>query len=65
MEKKVSSGPVATQIKALEVGECVHFPIEKLGNVKTCASNQGAMMGRTFTTSVDRVQRVISVTRTE
>lgn len=65
MEKKVNYGPVATQIKALEVGEVVHFPVVKLVTVKTCASNVGLAMGRKFTTSVDREQGVISVTRAE
>lgn len=65
MEKKVTYGPVATQIKALEVGEVVHFPVVKLVTVKTCASNVGLAMGRKFTTCIDRGQGVISVTRAE
>lgn len=65
MEKKMNYGPVATQIKALEVGEVVHFPVAKLTTVKTSASNVGLAMGRKFSTNIDREQGVISVTRAE
>lgn len=65
MEKKVIEGPVATQIRALKVNEEVHFPVAKLTTVKTCASNMGLVTGRRFTTSIDREQGVISVTRVE
>lgn len=65
MEKKVIEGPVATQIRALEVNEEVHFPVAKLPTVKTCASNMGLVTGRRFTTIVDREQGVISVVRVE
>lgn len=65
MEKKVINGPVAPQIKALEVGESVHFPVAKLATVKPCASNLGLSMDRRFTTAIDREQKVITVTRAE
>ena len=65
MEKKVIEGPIATQIRALEVGEEVHFPVARLTTVKPHASVLGLSMGRKFTTSIDREQGVITVTRVE
>lgn len=65
MEKKVIEGPIAPQIKALEVGEEVHFPVSRLTTVKPHASVFGLSMGRKFTTSIDREQGVITVKRVE
>ena len=37
-------------IEALEVGQTVSFPIEKMGSVRVIASNLGAVLQREFST---------------
>lgn len=50
-------------IRAMEVGDVLTFPIEKLPTVKTTCSDLGFILNRRYTTSTDRDSRTIEVTR--
>lgn len=60
MEEKLKMKPA---IEAMEVGEELSFPIEKLGSVKTTACNAGLILNRNYSTNVNRAERIVSVTR--
>lgn len=48
---------------AMEVGNTISFPIERLKSVRTQASELGAIYERQFKTRTDRIARIIEVTR--
>lgn len=50
-------------IFALNVGESLVFPIEKMKNVRTQASELGAIYERQYVTRTNRIDRTIEVTR--
>ncbi len=54
--------PTLTQ---MEIGQKVSFPLEKLKSVRAQASELGLIMARRYSTSVNRQNRTISVTRDE
>lgn len=50
-------------LSELEVGAIHSFPAEKTNSVKSMCSTFGFQWGKTFSTSLNRVQRTIEVTR--
>lgn len=63
MEKKEEKINVAATLKAMKVGEKKTFPIERGQYVKNVASQRGFIWGMTFTTSNNRLDRTVIVTR--
>lgn len=43
--------PVRPEIRKLQVGECVEFPIEQQGSVRTAAYELGKRLRRKFVTA--------------
>lgn len=50
-------------IEAMQVGDDIPFPLEKLGSVKTTACTSGLVLNRRYKTKVNRAGRVVSVIR--
>lgn len=64
--EKPSATPRAkmrAQLREMQPAETLSFPIEKLLNVRTAASELGAMMKRKYRTITDRPNDVVWVTR--
>lgn len=55
---------VSSQIESLKVGETISFPLAKLRNVRTRASELGLQSGRRYKTSTSRERQVVTVHRT-
>lgn len=53
------------QIVGLQVGESVSFPIEKMKTIRAQTSELNCIMQRVYSTSLNRVDRTIIVTRKE
>lgn len=47
----------------MKVGESITFPIEKMKSIRTQATEIGAIMGVTFKTKTNRIERTIEVKR--
>ena len=60
VNKKIKMMPV---IKALEKDKPVDFPIEKMLSVKSICTSISTVTGMVFTTSVNRKEKIITVTR--
>lgn len=54
---------VSSQIKNLEKGGKVAFPISKLTNIRANLSTYGAMLQRKYSSHVNREAQTIEVTR--
>ena len=52
-------------LRDLEVGQHHDFPAEKLHSIKAMCSTFSFQWDRKFTTKIDRVRRVVTVTRTK
>lgn len=55
---------MTAKLRALAVGESVAFPLTRLYSVRTKACEMGAIEGKTYTTAIDRENKIIKVTRT-
>lgn len=53
------------QIVGLQVGESVSFPIEKMKTIRAQTSELNCIMQRVYSTTLNRVDRTIIVTRKE
>ena len=53
------SAKIRPSLIALNVGDEISFPIEKLKSVRTQASELGAIMSRQYTTKTDRINHII------
>lgn len=62
MDKKKSK-PARQVLLEMDVREVREFPINKLCSVRSACSQYGLEWGRKYSTSVDREERVITVTR--
>lgn len=66
MSEKNSSQPGFYPIlRGLEVGQSHDFSADKLSSVKAICSTMGFQWNKTFSTKIDRVRRVVTVTRTK
>ncbi|EJW99301.1 hypothetical protein EVA_12593 [gut metagenome] len=54
---------IRPSLVALNIGEEITYPIERLKSVRTQASELGAIMKRRYTTWTDRINGTISVKR--
>lgn len=61
MEKNIEK--IRPALLAMEPGQTISFPIARLKSVRTQASELGAIYERQYTTSMNRSERVVSVTR--
>ena len=57
------SKPILTQLREMEVGDILVFPAERMSVVKSSCSTFGFEWGKTFSTTINRKERTISVTR--
>lgn len=64
MEEKEQKKSMLGILSDLEVGAVHSFPAEKTNSVKSMCSTFGFQWGKTFRTSLNRVQRTVDVTRT-
>lgn len=62
--KNEEKQPLAPQINALEVGESVTYPIERLNVVRSTSSQLGLMNHKQFSCSISDDRTTITVTRT-
>lgn len=60
INKKIKMMP---SIRVLDKGESVSFPIEKMLSVKAICTSLSTTMGTVLKTAVNRVDKVIVVTR--
>ena len=56
--------PILAQLREMKVGDTLNFPAEKRGSVKTMCSEFGFQWNKTFSTSINRQEKTITVTRT-
>ena len=63
MEQKEQKKSMLGILSELEVGAMQSFPAEKTNSVKTMCSIFGFQWGKTFSTSINREQRTVEVTR--
>lgn len=61
-EEKV---PLRPQIRELELGKSISFPIQRMRTIKTTCSELGVIYGRKFRTKINREKEIITVTRTK
>jgi len=54
-----------SQLKEMEIGDILSFPISKMSYIKGSCSNFGLEWGVRFSTSINREQKTIDVTREE
>lgn len=57
------AGSVLSQLAEMEVGAELVFPIIDIPSVRSAASLTGARFGRIYSTHMDRVAGIITVTR--
>lgn len=50
-------------IEAMEVGEKISFPLEKLCSVRTTATTVGLVKGRNYSANINKTDRVVVVSR--
>lgn len=55
--------PISPLLKGLGIGESAVFPVERLGAVRSKASELGLQLGRKFQSHASRKDRTITVTR--
>lgn len=55
--------PVATQIRAMEVGDRIAFPMEKVFNIRANLSTYALILRRKYTSHINRKEDVIEVWR--
>ncbi|MEG2157545.1 MAG: hypothetical protein RRY07_07145 [Bacteroidaceae bacterium] len=63
--QKNRSKSVVGLLRDLEVGDELTFPVERLRTIKVSCSQQGLIWDRVFTTSTNREDRTIKVSRTK
>lgn len=61
--KTTVAQPILSQLRTMEVGDVLTFPAEKRGSVKAMCSEYGFEWNKKFTTSINREERTITVTR--
>ena len=61
-EEKV---PLRPQIRELELGKSISFPIQRMRTIKTTCSGLGVIYCRKFKTKINREEEIITVTRTK
>lgn len=62
-EKNRISKPIQPTLNAMQVGDKEIFPPHQLGSVRSLASDLGFKTDKRFKTSVDRINRIVVVTR--
>lgn len=55
--------PLRSQIRELEPGKSISFPIQRMQTIKTTCSELGIIYCRKFKTKLNRQQEIITVTR--
>lgn len=55
--------PLRPQLRELEIGQAIDFPIQRMLSVKSSCTDLGAIYCRKFRTKLNRKQGVITVTR--
>ncbi|MDY5632501.1 MAG: hypothetical protein SPF56_08450 [Bacteroidaceae bacterium] len=55
--------PILAQLREMKVGDILVFPAERRGTVKSMCSEFGFEWNKVFSTSINRQERTISVTR--
>lgn len=63
MEQKEQKKSMLGILSRLEIGAVHSFPAEKTNSVKSMCSTFGFQWGKQFTTSINRTQRTVEVTR--
>lgn len=59
-EKRI---PLRLQIRELEPGKSISFPIQRMQTIKTTCYELGTIYSRKFSTKLNRQQEIITVTR--
>ena len=55
--------PLRPQIRELELGQAINFPIRRMQTVKSTCTDLGTIYSRKFRTKLNREQETITVTR--
>lgn len=55
--------PLRSQIRELEPGKSISFPIQRMQTIKTTCNDLGTIYCRKFKTKLNRQQEIITVTR--
>lgn len=63
-DKNKISKPIQPTLKSMNVGDKEIFPAHQLGSVRSLCSDMGFKTDMIFKTNIDRVNRVVVVTRT-
>ena len=56
---------VTEQLRSLGINESCTFPAERMNSVKTLASQYGFLWGKVFSSTINRKERVVTITRTK
>lgn len=59
MEKETTKD----EIKQMEVGQTISFPIERFAVIRTYAYELGLLLNRVYRTAIDKEERIINVFR--
>lgn len=54
---------VRLQLKEMEIGDQIAFPLDKYSSIKSATSAYGLEWNRKYSTSSDRESRTVTVTR--
>jgi len=65
MEKQEVVHDLKNEIRAMEVGDKLRLPVERLAVARTYASEIGFVMNRRYKTFADRATRSVVITRVE
>lgn len=52
-----------SQLREMKVADVLTFPLSKMSTIKTCCTMYGAQWDMKFSTSMNRQQKTIDVTR--
>ncbi|MCH5234740.1 MAG: hypothetical protein J1E16_05550 [Muribaculaceae bacterium] len=63
MIENTTQRPMRRVIDELEVGQVCCFPISKMLVIRSCCSELSLMQGKKYTTSTNRENQTITVTR--
>lgn len=63
-DKNRISKPIQPTLNIMNVGDKEIFPAHQLGSVRSICSDMGFKTDKKFKTAIDRVNRVVVVTRT-
>lgn len=63
--EEVREKPIRQTMQEMEIGDTIQFPITSLNTVRVSCTQYGLQWGKRFSTSINRTESTIDVTRVE